>query len=222
MKIDNLRFQTWQGNCYGNESIFQIPILIVGESNHGVSGGTEKDAIFTHGLINGIIEASWRHNFFSNIQRSFVENANTQELRSEFWHSVAHHEYIQDWLPQPGIAPNEEMWKKAKPIFREVVAELKPKCILFVCKRVFDRISLDFPASTPLVIDADNLLTSEIYKNPHPTVRIDNALASWIYHPTSRRGGFRRPRGVVSSLIKSAGGTDGFSAITDLNTVTTP
>jgi hypothetical protein len=98
------------------------------------------------------------------------------------------------------------MWKKAKPIFREVVAELKPKCILFVCKRVFDRISLDFPASTPLIIDKDCSSTLEIYKNPHPTVKIDNALASWIYHPTSRRGGFRRPRGIVSSLIKSAGG----------------
>ena len=208
MKIDNIRFHPWQGNCYGSESIFQIPILIVGESNYGVSGGSEEDAVFTHGLINSIIDASWKHNFFSNIQRTFVENANTQELRSEFWHSVAHHEYIQDWLPTHGIAPDEEMWEKAKPIFREVVAELKPKCILFVCKRVFDRISLNFPTSTPLVIDidTDNSLTSEIYKNPHPIVNIDNALASWIYHPTSRRGGFRRPRGIVSSLITSAGG----------------
>jgi hypothetical protein len=222
MKIDNLRFQPWQGNRYGNESIFQIPILIVGESNHGVSRGSEKDAVFTHMLIKSIICESWKHNFFSNIQRTFVENANTQELRSEFWHSVAHHEYIQDWLPKPRVAPNEEMWAKAKPIFREVVAELKPKCILFVCKRLFERVSLDFPASNPLVIDADNSLTLEIYKNSHPTVKIDNALASWIYHPTSPRGGFRRPRGVVSSLIQSAGGTDGFSAISESNAVITP
>lgn len=207
MKIDNLLFHPWRGNHYGNESIFQIPILIVGESNYGESGGPEEDAVFTHGLINSIIDARWKHNFFSNIQRSFVENADTQELRSEFWHSVAHHEYIQDWLPTHGIAPDERMWEKAKPIFREVVAELKPKCILFVCKRVFERISLDFPASTPLVIDKDNSSTLEIYKNPHPTVNIDNALGSWIYHPTSRRGGFRRPRGIVSSLVKSAGGT---------------
>jgi hypothetical protein len=206
MTINNLLFQPWIGNKYGNESIFKIPFLIVGESNYGVSKGTEKDAVFTQGLINSIIDARWKHNFFSNIQRTFVQNANTQELRSEFWHSVAHHEYIQDWLCTHGIAPKEEMWEKAKPIFSEVVAELKPKCILFVCKRVFDRISLDFPASTPLVIDADNSLTSEIYKNPHPTVKINNALASWIYHPTSRRGGFRRPRGIASSLIKSAGG----------------
>lgn len=206
MKINNLLFYPWKGDNYGDGSIFQIPILVVGESNYGASSGAEEDATFTHGLINSIIDASWKHNFFSNIQRTFVESASTQELRSEFWHSVAHHEYIQDWLPSHGIAPDEEMWKKAKPIFREVVAELKPKCILFVCKRVFDRISLDFSASNPLEIDEDYSLTSEIYKNPHPTVKIDNALASWIYHPTSRRGGFRRPRGIVSSLIKSAGG----------------
>jgi hypothetical protein len=207
MTINNLLFQPWIGNQYGNESIFGIPILIVGESNYGVSRGSEEDAVFTHGLINSIIDASWKHNFFSNIQRTFVENASTQELRSEFWHSVAHHEYIQDWLPTHGIPPDEEMWGKAKPIFREVVAELKPKCVLFVCKRVFERISLDFSASNPLVVDTDNSLASEIYKHPHPTVNIDNALASWIYHPTSRRGGFRRPRQIVSSLIKSAGGT---------------
>jgi hypothetical protein len=207
MTIDNFLFHPWIGNQYGNESIFKISILIVGESNYGVTGGPEEDAIFTHKLINSIIDASWKHNFFSNIQRTFVENASTQELRSEFWHSVAHHEYIQDWLPTHGIAPSETMWEKAKPIFKEVVAELKPKCVLFVCKRVFERISLDFPASDPLVIDTDNSLISEIYKNSHPTVNINNALASWIYHPTSRRGGFRRPRRIVSSLIKSAGGT---------------
>jgi len=207
MNINNLLFQPWIGNKYGNESIFKIPILIVGESNYTESETSKQNAkTFTHQLINSIIDGSWKHNFFSNIQRTFVDNADTPELRSEFWHSVAHHEYIQDWLPRPGVAPNEEMWKKARPIFREVVAELKPKCILFVCKRVFEQVSLDFPASKPLDINTENSLALEIYKNPHPTLNIDNALASWIYHPTSPLGGFRRARGVVSSLVKSVGG----------------
>jgi hypothetical protein len=184
--------------------------LIVGESNYTKDPEKEKPhSEFTRQLIERIIKGSWKHLFFSNIQRTFVEDANTEELRYKFWHSVAHHEYIQDWLPCKGKAPNEEMWKKAKPIFQDIVAELKPKCILFVCKQVFDRVSEDFPTSTPLVIDKDYPLALEIYKNPHPTVKIDNALASWIYHPTSRRGGFRRPRRIVSPLIKSAGGKFG-------------
>ena len=210
MNIDSLLFQPWQGKHYGSESIFQIPILIVGESNYTEDPEKEKPhSEFTHRLIERIIKGSWKHRFFSNIQRTFVEDANTEELRYKFWHSVAHHEYIQDWLPCAGEAPNEEMWEKAKPIFRDVVAELKPKCILFVCKRVFVRVSKDFPTSTPLVIDKDYPSTLEIYKDPHPTVRIDNALASWIYHPSSPLGGFRRPRGIVSSLVKSAGGKFG-------------
>ena len=98
------------------------------------------------------------------------------------------------------------MWTKAKPIFKEVVAELKPKCILFVSKRVCDRVSPDFSDSTPLIVDESDSLTSSIYKSPHSTVQIDDALALWICHPTSHRGGFRRPRGIVSSLIKAAGG----------------
>lgn len=209
MNIDNLLFQPWQGKHYGSESIFQIPILIVGESNYTEDPEKVKPHdTFTHRLIESIIDASWKHRFFSNIQRTFVEDANTEELRYKFWHSVAHHEYIQDWLPCPGQAPTEEMWEKAKPIFQKVVTELKPKCILFVCKRVFVRVSKDL-TSTPLVIDKDYPSTLEIYKKPHPTVRINDALASWIYHPTCPLGGFRRPRGIVSPLIKSAGGKFG-------------
>jgi hypothetical protein len=204
LSINNLLFQPWIGDRYGTESMFKIPILIVGESNYGVSKGSEQDATFTHQLIKSIIKGSWKHNFFSNIQRTFVETANTPELRTEFWHSVAHHEYIQDWLPRPGIAPDEEMWEKAKPIFQEVVIQLKPKCILFVCKRLFDRVSSDFPIFTPLNVDVS------IYQSCHPTVKIDTALASWIYHPTCHRGGFRRPRGIVSPLIKAAGGESQF------------
>jgi len=207
MTISNRLFQPWIGKQYGKESIFKIPILIVGESNYGESEGSEKDSKFTHKLINSIIDGCWKHNFFSNIQRTFVKDANTQELRTEFWHAVAHHEYIQDWLPKPGIAPHEEMWAKAKPIFQEVVAEYQPKCILFVCKRVFDRVQPDFPAATPFVIDRRHTDTLHIYKkNPHPTVKIGDALASWIYHPTSPLGGFRRPRGIVNSLIQASGG----------------
>lgn len=207
MNINNLLFQPWIGKQYGNESIFKIPILIVGESNYTDDIDKEKPhSTFTHRLIDRIIDGCWKHNFFSNIQRTFVENANTQELKAEFWHSVAHHEYIQDWLPSPGIAPDEEMWQKAKPTFKEVVAELKPKCILFVSKRVYDQVKVDFPADTPLTINENFPPTSKIHNTPHTTLKIDNALASWICHPTSRRGGFRRPRGVVSPLVEAAGG----------------
>lgn len=206
---ENLLFQPWVGSQYGVDSLFKIPILIVGESNY--SNDTEKEkphSTFTHRLIESIINGSWKHNFFSNIQRTFVENANTQELRTEFWRSVAYHEYIQDWLPRPGIAPSEEMWAKAKPMFQEVVAELRPKCVLFVSKGVYKRVSSDFhfPSSTPLNVDGSYPPTLTVYGNSHPTVQIDDALASWIYHPSSYRGGFRRPRGIVCPLIKAAGG----------------
>lgn len=204
---ENLLFQPWVGSQYGTDSLFKIPILIVGESNYTDNLEREKPHdTFTHRLIESIISGSWKHNFFSNIQRTFVEDANTQALRTKFWHSVAHHEYIQNWLPHPGIAPSEEMWAKAKPIFQQVVAELKPKCVLFVCKRVYKRVSPDFPSSTPLSVDGSHPATLIAYGNSHLTLQIDDALASWIYHPTSPYGGFRKPRGIVSPLIQAAGG----------------
>lgn len=99
--MNNLLFQPWKGEQYGSNSIFKIPVLIVGESNYTDDlEGAKPHSQFTHKLIRSIITAEWKHRFFSNIQRTFVENANTEESRKEFWHSVAHHEYIQDWLPQ--------------------------------------------------------------------------------------------------------------------------
>ena len=211
IKNENLLFQPWVGSRYGNDSIFKIPILIVGESNYAdpdILESLEPHATFIHRLIEDIINATWRHNFFSNIQRTFVEKADSRSLREEFWHSVAHHEYIQDWLPKPRVSADENMWEKAKPIFQDVVSELKPKCILFVCKRVYDKVSPDFPVSTPLVVDSSYPLTSKAYKKQyHPTIKIGDAWASWIYHPTSPYGGFQKPRGIVTPLIQISGGT---------------
>jgi hypothetical protein len=213
MYIDNsdILFQPWVGDRYGSNSLFKIPILIVGESNYTDDLERERPHdTFTHRLIKSTIEKP-KHRFFSNIQRSFVENATEKESRENFWHSVAHHEYIQDWLPRPGVPPTEDMWKKAKPIFKDVVTELKPKCILLVCKRVYDRVSLDFVNSTPLSIDESDSPTLSVYKKSHPTLLIEAALASWIYHPTAHHGGFRRARGIVSLLVKASGGETAFS-----------
>lgn len=195
MTISNLLFQPWIGNQYRNGNQFNIPILIVGESNYGTSQSPELDAAFTHGLINNIIDGTWKHKFFSNIQRTFVEKAKPQEERYKFWHGVAHHEYIQAFLPTSGIPPTEEMWKNAKPIFQEVVSELAPKCILFVCKRVYDRVSADFDEGELITFDSGN----------RKTLKIQNAYATYIKHPT--RYGFRNSRDVVRKLILLAGGT---------------
>lgn len=214
MRIDNpdLLFQPWVGDCYGSNSLFKIPILIVGESNYTDDIERERPHdMFTHRLIESIIKGTWKHRFFSNIQRSFVENATDESLREKFWYSVAHHEYIQDWLPRPGVPPTEDMWKKAKPIFKDVVTELKPKCILFVGKSVYDHVSLDFN-STPLGIDESDSFTLNVYSKFHPTLLIEDALASWIYHPAYRpRGGFLGARGIVSLLVKASGGKTAFS-----------
>ncbi len=214
MRIDskNLLFQPWVGDHYGSDSLFKIPILIVGESNYTDNIDRERPHdTFTHRLIESIIDGRCKHRFFSNIQQTFVDNATDKDLRKKFWHSVAHHEYVQDWLPRPRVRPSESMWQKAKPIFKDVVAELKPKCILFVCKSVYCQVLSDFPQSTPLVTDGSYPPTLNIYKNPHPTLQIGDALASWIYHPTCHRGGFRRPRGIVKPLIKASGGDTLFS-----------
>ncbi|WP_310487650.1 hypothetical protein [Chamaesiphon sp. VAR_69_metabat_338] len=195
MTMGNHLFKPWKGNQYGNESIFKIPILIVGESNYTDNLEKEKPHdTFTHRLISSIIDASWKHRFFSNIQRTFVENADTEDSRKQFWNSVAHHEYIQDWLPKHGVPPTKEMWEKAKPIFLEVVTELKPKCILFVCKRVYTHVALDFSPSDSLIFNCSN----------RNTLQVQDALATYVNHPT--RYGFRNSRGVVHELILKSGG----------------
>lgn len=198
---EKLLFEPWVGKHYKSDSLFGIPILIVGESNYTDDQEREQPHnTFTHRLIEDAIAGCQRHRFFKYIRRTFIDDISPEA----FWHSVAYQEYIQDWLSCPGVSPNEEMWKKAKPLFQDVVNELKPQCILFVSKGVYDRASKNFSDATSLTICDDVAL--RIYKPSHSTVQIHQALASWIYHPSSRRGGFRRPRPVVKALVEAAGG----------------
>lgn len=210
IKIDskNLLFQPWVGKQYESGGLFNIPILIVGESNYADDEEKKRQhphSEFTRRLIKETIDGSRKLRFFSYLQQMFVENATDKDLREEFWHSVAHHEYIQDWLPRPRVRPSKEMWEKAEPVFQDVVDKLKPKCILFV-KSVYDRVSSKFESSTPAIdLSSSHPSTLKLYGSSHPIMRIDNALASWVYHPCAQgRGGFRRARGIVSPLLEAA------------------
>ncbi|MBD2370629.1 hypothetical protein H6G63_27675 [Leptolyngbya sp. FACHB-402] len=201
MTKEKLLFEPWIGSQYGSDSLFGISILVVGESNYTDNQDRElPHNTFTHRLIEDAIDGCQKHRFFKYIRRTFMDDVSPKA----FWHSVAYQEYIQDWLPCPGVSPDEEMWQKAKPLFQDVVNELKPQCILFVSKGVYDRASKNFSDATSLTICDDVAL--RIYKPSHPTVQIHQSLASWIYHPSSRRGGFRRPRPVVKALVEAAGG----------------
>lgn len=207
VESENILFQPWVGSNY-NESIFGIPILIVGESNYAYPKDLEHlkpHDTFTHRLIESIIDGSWKHNFFSNIQRTFVEKPYDPVSRKEFWSSVAHCEYIQDWLLRPGISPTEDMWKKAAPIFKDVVEQLNPKCILFTGKGVFHRASAGLSISN-LAVDE---IFAPTYQNPHSSVKINGALASWVYHPAAfgGLGHYKRARVVANALVKAVGGT---------------
>ncbi|MBE9011837.1 hypothetical protein IQ250_16670 [Pseudanabaenaceae cyanobacterium LEGE 13415] len=203
IKKEKLLFEPWIGKQYWSENQFGIRILIVGESNYTDDQEREQPhSTFTHRLIEDAIAGKSRHRFFKYIRRTFIDDISPEE----FWQSVAYQEYIQDWLTCAKDKPEPEMWKKAKPLFQSVVNELKPQCILFVSKGVYDRASQNFSDSKPLEINDDVAL--KIYQTSHPTVRIHQALASWIYHPTGAfgKGGFRRPRPVVKALVEAAEG----------------
>lgn len=199
----SLLFQPWVGEKYGSDSLFGIPILIVGESNYTDNPEREQPhATFTQRLIQNVTDGCRRHRFFRYVQCAFRDNVTP----AEFWQSVAHHEYIQDWLPSYSVPPSEAMWEKAKPLFQEVVDELQPKCILFIGRGVYDRVSKDFPRSKDLNIDDEESLS--VYQSVHPTIQIDNAIGTWIYHSAAwgRKSGFKKPGGVVSKVVQAAGG----------------
>jgi hypothetical protein len=143
-----LLFEPWIGENYGSKSLFGIPILIVGESNYTDDQAREQPHnTFTHRLIENEIAVCQRHRFFKYIRRAFIDDISPET----FWHSVAYQEYIQYWL-RLKERPNKNMWKDAKPLFLNVVDDLKPQCILLVSKGAYDRASKGFPSSTPLTI----------------------------------------------------------------------
>ncbi|MDX2216582.1 MAG: hypothetical protein SFY66_25185 [Oculatellaceae cyanobacterium bins.114] len=193
---NGLLFQPWIGTQYGEQSLFQIPVLVVGESNYGESRGSrEEDAKFTHQLIENFISRTWNLRFFNNIQRCFVEEAYSIESRQKFWSSIAFYDYIQAWLPSHSMPPTEEMWTQAKPVFDSLISQLKPQCVLFVCKRLYYRVACHYPAETSFLVDGIK----------HDACLINGVLSTSIRHPS--RNGFRNSRSCVRTLLKTVNGT---------------
>ncbi len=191
IKHADIRFQPWVGENYGKGGIFGVPVLTVGESNYGGSSGRKKDAEFTREMIQCTIEAR-RHRFFSGVQQCFVKDAASIESRREFWSSVAHIEFIQDWMSGPGIRPTESMYERDRLVFEAIVRQLKPKCILFACKRLYWQIESNYQER------------ESAKKRQYDSFQINGALATCVSHPA--RYGFQKSRPIVKWMLKSVGG----------------
>jgi hypothetical protein len=186
------KYHPWIGDNYGTKSLFGVPVLIVGESNYG-EAEQRNDRYATRKIINNVIRKEWNIRFFSNIQRCFVEEAQSIESRVAFWNSVAHYEYLQHMLSGPYEQPQEHMWSGSRAAFEKVLRRLRPKCILFASKRLYQRVRESFEAGRT---DVESLSPD--------VLTIDDAVATFIKHPTWY--GFRKSRPRVRRMLKHAGG----------------
>ena len=189
---DDVYFLPWIGDNYGAQSRWGKPVLIVGESHYS---SEEKGRQFTRNCVQKHIDG-WDKSFWTNIRYCL---GNREISRNDFWHSVAFYNYVQEIVEGHKDRPTAEMWETAKKPFQDVVAQLRPQCIVVLGKTTTWK-----HLPTP-----DRKVKKRLEANGEssPLAYYGNALAGRIHHP-SRGFSSRRWRPLVHRLIAEAGNTD--------------
>jgi hypothetical protein len=171
---DNVKFQPWQGEKYGDNSRFGIGILILGESHYGNTG--EERANITKEYINN----EWSHAFWTEIG-SMVMNANKEEFeRHEFWEHVAFYNYVQSFAGTgPRQSPTSKQFQDSEQAFVEVLENLKPKLILVMGKRLWGN-AANFGRKGEPIVSEKKISNTWLYP-----FRGGEAFTVCINHPAS-------------------------------------
>jgi hypothetical protein len=196
-------FRPWIGKDYGEHSRFGIPLLIMGDSHYG------GDSDFYTGFTTKVtLEHRCSHRFWQSITRACSDHDDiSKEDSTALWDSIAFYNYCQTGLTNSYI-PTREMYLRSIPAFREVLAVLRPKCIVVVCERTWNRL----PDGSELERQGENIRipgagaerTTWLYSIGSG----DFAHTSRIPHPSMRRvwnASTWRPW--VKAAIEAAGGS---------------
>lgn len=180
-KLNHAYFSPWVG---ANYSLQTSRVMILGESTFR----SDARPNYTIDCIQEIIADQGRYRFWTNIAIALLGRKPSRDETRNLWHSVAFHNYVQESVGDgPRIAPTDEMWKRDANLlaFREIVAVLKPKCVIVLGKRLWRRLPPTGSTGGPTIVGA-----------PQPDTRIYSLddghrfLAYGIAHPSSGFSGW--------------------------------
>ncbi|MBN6776651.1 hypothetical protein JRG42_24665 [Pseudomonas granadensis] len=143
MNKSTVRFAPWVGPHY-ERGIHGLRILVVCESHYGAK--VHERPTVTPEILKALALGQKhpkatarlrRHAHFTKIMASIL-SARTHPSKvnsSEFWHSIAYYNFIQEFLPRIRKAPSGSVWEKGKRSFAEVLDILAPELIVCFSKR---------------------------------------------------------------------------------------
>lgn len=192
-------FQPWEGRNYGKESVFGLPIMILGESLYEWEDGVSTPDR-TKILVGENATGEWSHRQFTILCKTFMGEEISIETKNAFWNSVAYYNFIQEMVGgKARKRPTWQMWQDAAKPFFEILQKLQPACLLVAGKNLWD--NLPKPMKTGPNLRIDNEIMETRYYATHGANMI---LAGYINHPASF--GFKKDywRLWVTSLIETA------------------
>jgi len=170
----------WRGENYGSPTIFPFRTLILGESNY-----TEAEKFDENLVINCVrddIGSAGNRDTkgfckFSTKIRRVIFGRHTEITPCQFWSNAAFYNFVQYLVGSKSKErPTAAMWKGSSAAFFEVLSVLRPERILVLGKGNWN-----------------NLLSNISHVRIDETtasISVDgcNALAGYIFHPSSGRG----------------------------------
>ena len=175
--------KSWIGKNYHTGGIFELPILILGESVY-VWNNEKLETSRIIELVSKNSTGSESHKFYTNIFLAFTQKERTNENKRFFWDSVAHFNYILTPVNGgPRTPPTPQMINDAKNalIGRINALDTQPTAIVVLGKRLWFNYLPKLGKPGPIIEDGANRHETRIVKTP----RNKEILATWIYHPSS-------------------------------------
>lgn len=184
MSKSTVRFAPWVGTHY-ERGIYGLRILVVGESHYGAKEHERPTATpevlkalalgQKHPQSTGKLR---KHAHFTKIMSSILNARRhfSAKDKSNFWHSVAYYNFIQEFLPSIRKAPSHAAWDRGAISFTEVLDVLKPDLVICYSKRNGDRV-IALSGGVPVAV-INHPSSRFTYSLANPTIadKIEQAL----------------------------------------------
>jgi hypothetical protein len=149
MSKSTVRFAPWVGAHY-EHGIHGLRILVVCESHYGAK--EHERPTVTPEVLKALALGQKhpqataklrKHAHFTKIMASILNARKhfSSADRSDFWHSIAYYNFIQEFLPSIREKPSDAAWENGKRTFTEVLEVLAPELIVCFSKRNGKRIT---------------------------------------------------------------------------------
>lgn len=192
-RFKHIRVFPYVGSEYENNRLFNVKVMILGESNY-YDGGQLCQQFNRHVVEKWSLNAT----FFTKVTGVFKGRTPTLDEKKDFWKSVLFYNYIQETVGEgPRMRPKSEMWPDSAPAFWEVLAEYKPDLVLVLGTELW--YNLPIPTKEGPELDVGEKRKTKLYDAGGKM-----ALAVGIKHPSSGGWSYEEWSPVVAAGLKAA------------------